>query len=58
MTKVFIANMSGNLVLLGIALGDSQWIQGARLFASVVCFVAGIGVVTFIHDRQRRGLGC
>jgi uncharacterized membrane protein YoaK (UPF0700 family) len=53
-TSVFIANMSGNLVLLGIALGDGEWVIAGRRVAAVAGFMLGIGATTLFNDRRRR----
>ena len=50
---VFVANMSGNLVLLGISLGDGQWSEVAAHLAAIVLFIAGVGLGTVVHDRRR-----
>ena len=54
LTRVFIANMSGNLVLFGIALGEGRWTPSARFFTAIVAFVVGIGVASLVHDQRRR----
>lgn|GEM_PF-787806 len=54
LTRVFIANMSGNLVLFGIALGEGRWTPSARFLTAIVAFVVGIGVASLVHDRRRR----
>lgn len=53
-TRVFIANMSGNLVLLGIAIGETRWTATARFVTAILAFVAGIATASRVHDRRRR----
>lgn len=53
-TRVFIANMSGNLVLLGIAIGEGRWTATARFVTAIVAFVVGIATASRVHDRRRR----
>ena len=52
--KVFTANMSGNLVLFGMAMGDKQWTQGAHQAVALLAFVAGVFAASRFHDLHRR----
>jgi uncharacterized membrane protein YoaK (UPF0700 family) len=53
-TDTFVANMSGNLVFSGMALGDGQWRAGTRHLGALVAFAAGAAAATWFHDRRRR----
>ena len=53
-TDVFVANMSGNLVFMGIAAGEGHWRAGARHAAALGAFVLGAAVASWAHDRRRR----
>lgn len=51
---VFVANMSGNLIHLGMATGEADWrVAGASLLA-LVAFAAGVMAATVHLDRRRR----
>jgi len=51
-TPVFVANMSGNLVRLGMFAGQQDWRAAMGAATAVVAFSVGvIGAVTH-HDRQ------
>jgi uncharacterized membrane protein YoaK (UPF0700 family) len=52
---VFVANMSGNLVLLGIAAGEGAWGVVARHGTAIAAFVVGVAVANLVHERRRRG---
>jgi len=54
LARVFVANMSGNLVLFGMALGQQQWTAGAHQGAALVAFVGGVFFASRFHDRRRR----
>ena len=57
----FAAQMTGNVVLLGIALAHRAWGESAWLLAVIVAFVAGMVLVLLINRRigQRASLlGC
>jgi uncharacterized membrane protein YoaK (UPF0700 family) len=55
-TPVFVANMSGNLVHLGIAAGHDDWQQVAGALVALVGFLIGIVVATsHVDARLRRG---
>jgi uncharacterized membrane protein YoaK (UPF0700 family) len=51
--QVFVANMSGNLVLLGIAGGDADWAQVGIHLLAIALFIAGVATGTTFHDRRR-----
>lgn len=53
-TEVFTANMSGNLVLFGMALGERQWAQGGHQAAALLAFIAGVFAASRFNDRHRR----
>jgi uncharacterized membrane protein YoaK (UPF0700 family) len=53
-TEVFTANMSGNLVFLGMALGEKQWAQGGHQAAALLAFIVGVFAASRFHDRHRR----
>src|SRR5450755_3451543 len=42
--RVFTANMTGNLVLLGLAIGQGQALEALRSVVAFVGFAAGAGV--------------
>jgi uncharacterized membrane protein YoaK (UPF0700 family) len=52
--EVFTANMSGNLVLFGMAIGERQWAQGAHQAAALLAFIFGVFTASRFHDRHRR----
>lgn len=51
-TPVFVANMSGNLIHLGIFLGTDGWKPALATIVALVCFTGGVVVATIHHDRQ------
>lgn len=51
---VFVANMSGNLVLLGMATGAHEWKAGAHQAAALAAFIGGSFVASRFHSRRRR----
>lgn len=53
-TDVFVANMSGNLVLAGMALGEGSWRAGARHATALVAFALGAAWANWFHARNRR----
>jgi uncharacterized membrane protein YoaK (UPF0700 family) len=53
-TEVFVANMSGNVVLLGMGVGQLDAPQVTGPVVAIVCFIAGIATATELHDRRRR----
>jgi uncharacterized membrane protein YoaK (UPF0700 family) len=54
LTPVFVANMSGNLIRLGMYATKPQWPEAIRAGVAVVTFVAGVVLATRHHERQRR----
>jgi uncharacterized membrane protein YoaK (UPF0700 family) len=58
--RVFAANMTGNIVLLGFAVGGASGLSAARSVASLLAFMAGAlfgGMINFRHsDGTQRGL--
>jgi uncharacterized membrane protein YoaK (UPF0700 family) len=53
-SQVFTANMSGNLVLFGMAMGDKQWAHGAHQAVALFAFVTGVFAASRFHDLHRR----
>jgi uncharacterized membrane protein YoaK (UPF0700 family) len=53
-TDVFVANMSGNLVFMGISAGEGQWRAGVRHAAALVAFGLGAAMASWAHDHRRR----
>jgi uncharacterized membrane protein YoaK (UPF0700 family) len=53
--RVFTANMTGNTVLLGLALGQAEAGGVARSGLAVIGFVAGVAVGALIAARGARG---
>ena len=51
-TPVFVANMSGNLIHLGIFLGDQGWKPAVATLVALAAFLCGVIVGTVHHDRQ------
>lgn len=51
-TPVFVANMSGNLIHLGILVGDGSWRPAIASVLTLLAFTAGVMVATVHHDRQ------
>ena len=47
LSRVFTANMTGNAVLLGLAIGQTQELQVAHSSAAIVGFVLGVVVAEF-----------
>jgi uncharacterized membrane protein YoaK (UPF0700 family) len=55
-TPVFVANMSGNLIHMGISLGNGEWNRAVATVLALAAFTTGVIVATVHHDRQvRRG---
>ena len=56
-TEVFVANQSGNVVLLGMYLGEGNWISAAGSAVALGAFAVGVMVATALHVKRRaRGL--
>lgn len=51
---VFVANMSGNLIHMGMFAGQTEWADVGRAALAIVLFVAGVMVATVHHDRRVR----
>ena len=51
-TPVFVANMSGNLIHMGIFFGDGDWKPAVAVLLALGAFTAGVIVATVHHDRQ------
>lgn len=51
-TPVFVANMSGNLIHLGMFAGSGRWEPAVGSGVAVAAFLAGVVVATVHHDRQ------
>ena len=57
----FAAQMTGNIVLLGIALAHRAWSESARMLSVIAAFVTGMVLVLLIARRVGRRsslLGC
>lgn len=53
-TSVFVANMSGNMVRVGIEVGDGHWSTAAGSLAALIAFTSGVIAAIAHHDRQLR----
>src|SRR5215472_15796501 len=54
---IFTANMTGNTVLLGLALGQAQWFAALRSAVALAGYLAGAAGGALLIDRApRRGL--
>ncbi len=53
-TNVFVANMSGNMVRVGIFSGSGDWSIAAVSVAALFAFGAGVVVAIAHHDRRLR----
>ena len=53
-TDVFVANMSGNVVLLGIGAGELDGRRVAAPAAALAGFSLGMALATVVHDRRLR----
>lgn len=51
-TSVFVANMSGNMIAVGISSGSGDWSRTAGSMAALVAFAAGVVVAIEHHDRR------
>jgi uncharacterized membrane protein YoaK (UPF0700 family) len=47
---VFTSAMTGNMALLGIALGQGHLLEAARSLAALIGFTVGSAVATLLHD--------
>jgi uncharacterized membrane protein YoaK (UPF0700 family) len=53
--RVFTANMTGNIVLLGLAAGSSAGSEATRSGISLVAFIAAVAVALWLSHRSRHG---
>lgn len=53
-TPVFVANMSGNLIHLGILAGDGSWRASVASLLTLFAFTMGVVLATVHHDHQVR----
>jgi len=51
-TPVFVANMSGNLIHLGILIGDASWRTALASFLTLAAFTTGVVLATVHHDWE------
>ena len=51
---LFTANMTGNTVLLGIAVGQGQWVHSGRIALAIAFFVGGAFGGALLLGRHRR----
>ncbi|HEY6532905.1 MAG TPA: YoaK family protein [Acidimicrobiales bacterium] len=51
--QVFVANMSGNVVLMGMSIGDGHWSRAGMHLLSITLFTVGVAGGTVVHDRRR-----
>jgi len=54
---VFVANMSGNLIHLGVFVGLGQWGRATGSTLAVLAFLAGVIGAIVHHDRELRRAG-
>ena len=54
--QIFVANMTGNTVLLGLALGQAEGQAALRAVVALAGFVAGVGAGAAILGREQGGL--
>lgn len=52
--QVFTSNMTGNTVLLGIALGQAQWLAALRSGVALVGYLCGVALGSLIVARSPR----
>lgn len=52
--NVFVANMSGNMIHLGIFTGEFAWRNAEAPVVAILGFVSGVIVATAYHTRRRR----
>jgi hypothetical protein len=53
--QIFVANMTGNTVLLGLALGQAKGQAALRAVVALAGFVAGVGAGAAIFGRDQEG---
>lgn len=51
-TPTFVANQSGNVVLLGIAVGEGEWRHAAAAATSLAAFAAGLATAAAVRARR------
>src|SRR4029450_9728069 len=56
LSRVFTANMTGNAVLLGLAIGQTEELQVAHSSAAIVGFVIGVVVAAKLAGPPRERL--
>jgi uncharacterized membrane protein YoaK (UPF0700 family) len=56
-TPVFVANMSGNLIRLGMFTGDADWRPALGAGVALMVFLAGVLGATVANDRQLKRSG-
>jgi len=54
-TRVFVANMSGNMIQLGMFAGLGEWRSAARSTAALAAFLAGVVMAMLVHHRRVEG---
>lgn len=54
---VFVANMSGNMIKLGMSVGLLDWPEAWPSTAALLAFVAGVAVGTRLNRRELRHAG-
>ncbi len=53
--RVFTANMTGNIVLLGLAAGTSAGSEATRSAISLVAFIAAVSLALWLSHRSEEG---
>jgi uncharacterized membrane protein YoaK (UPF0700 family) len=51
--RVFVANMTGNTVLLGLAVGQWEWEAALRAGTALAAFIGGVAAGVAILDQDR-----
>lgn len=54
-SQVFVANMSGNLIDVGMAVGQRAWVDAARALAAIGAFVIGVACASRWLQVERAG---
>ena len=54
-TPIFVANMSGNLIHLGILVGDASWRAAVASLLTLAAFTAGAYGFTMASNYNARG---
>ncbi len=57
LTQVFVANMSGNVVLFGMATGRRDWSGAGGPGVAIVAFTVGVALGTHFYSRSVRESG-